>query len=177
MEVNDMSMESPRTPVKVVFRIGENPLKGAISGQLAEMVAAHFNDCPVYALMPYAAIDNDGWTESGDMVRCFTEHKNVREEVAVEWKTIIRDTKPAEPAQYASLLRSLEEYGFEIESILATQVDTATRTMVRKAPESNSQPDEDLFGDDEVVSEDFVIEFDIVNDDLNAGFLDPEEWA
>ena len=171
-----MTMGPTVIPVKVVFRIGENPLRGAISGMLAESVISAFNSRPVYALMPYESIENEGWTESGDMVRCFTEHNNTREEVAVEWKTIIRDTKPAEPAQYSSLLCSLEEHGFEVVAILATQVDSATRTMVKK---DKSQPDEPLFPDedDEIVAEDFVIEFDIVNDDLNAGFLDPEEWA
>ena len=31
--------------------------------------------------------------------------------------------------------------------------------------------------DVEYVTEDVVIDFDIVNDDVDAPFLDPEEWA
>jgi hypothetical protein len=177
--MSNMQPSEPKIPVKVVFRIGVNPLKGAISGKLAGALRSAFDDQPIYALMPYVSIANEGWRESGDMVRCYTEHRGVREEVAVEWKTIIRDTKPAENYQYGSLLQSLEEHGFEVETILATQVDHATRTMVKK---DNSQPDEALFTDDssqdvEIVAEDFTIDFDIVNDNLDAPFLDPEEWA
>jgi hypothetical protein len=184
----DMSMISPKIPVKVVFRIGENPLKGAVSGRLAAFVKDAYFNAPIYALMPYEIITNEGWNQA-DMVRCFTEHAGEREENAVEWTTIIRDSSPAEPEQYASLMQSLIDHGYDVEPILATQVDHSTRKMskrLKKQPSrDDSQTDDDLFGDSsqdtdddtEIVAEDVVIEFDIVNDDVNSGFLDPEEWA
>ena len=102
----DMSMEFPKIPVKVVFRVGENPLKGAVSGRLAAFVKDAYFDAPIYALMPYEIITNEGWNQA-DMVRCFTEHAGVREENAVEWTTIIRDSEPAEPQQIWASFGSL----------------------------------------------------------------------
>ena len=182
---------SPKIPVKVVFRIGENPLKGAVTGRLAAFVKDAYFDAPIYALMPYESIGNEGWTQA-DMVRCFTEHAGEREEVAVEWTTIIRDSRPAEPRQYASLMQSLNEHGFNVEPILATQVDHSTRKMSKrtKLPDrDDSQSDDDLFDDSpqdtdddtEIVSEEITIDCEIVNTDLNINGVGSEsfseEWA
>mgnify|MGYP003136151631 CR=1 FL=1 len=186
----DMSMESPKIPVKVVFRIGDNPLKGAVSGRLAAFVKDAYFNAPIYALMPYEIITNEGWNQA-DMVRCFTEHAGEREENAVEWTTIIRDSEPAEPEQYASLMQSLIDHGYDVEPILATQVDHSTRKMSRRTKPSrdDSQTDDDLFGDSsqdtdddtEIVSEEITIDCDIVNADLDTHGIGSdsfaEEWA
>ena len=179
-----MSMDAPKIPVDVVFRIGNNPFAGAMSGALMANVMDAFATPPINALMPYERIGNAGWTQQG-MVRCYTDHAGQKEETAVEWTTIIRDTKPAEPHQYDALMQSLNEHGFDVTPILATQVNTDRRTKIHSNPDPRDdvQSDEDLFGDssqdadDEIVVEDVVIDFDIVNDDVGSGFLDPEKWA
>jgi len=178
-----MSMESPKVPVDVVFRIGENPMKSVVSGMLAEKIVGSLKD-PIYAIMPYADIVNAGWKQA-DMVRCYTMEDDLSEEVAVEWTTIVRDTKPATPEEYNDLLLLLEAHGYEVSPMLATSVDHATRKMVKSRPEP--QPDISLFSDNssqdvEFVSERIEIEFDVVNDNVDAesgvgSDKFKEEWA
>lgn len=162
-----MSNEEPRIPVKVVFRIGENPMRGAITGMIAQRIEDSLVD-PVYAIMPYADITNAGWKQA-DMVRCFIADENGIEEVAVEWTTIMRDTTPATPEQYNGLEDYLTEHGWDITPIDATQVDHATRKMVKK---KNPQPDNNLFSDSsqnvEIITEEFEITLDIVNDNVDS---------
>ena len=142
-------------------------MRGAITGMIAQRIEDSLID-PVYAIMPYADINNAGWKQA-DMVRCFVADENGIEEVAVEWATIMRDTTPATPEQYNGLEGYLTEHGWDITPIDATQVDHATRKMVKQ---KNPQPDDNLFSDSsqnvEIITEEFEITLDIVNDNVDS---------
>ena len=163
-----MSMIAPKIPVTVVFRMGPNPLKGAVTGLLAGGLKEIFDKAPVYALLPYARITNSG-ANAMNLVRVFADDIDGRNEYATDWTQMIRDTTPATPDQYQDLLTSLSEHGYDVTIIKATQVDHVKRKTL--------YIDEVEAPDVEYVTEDVVIDFDIVNDDVDAPFLDPEEWA
>ena len=81
----------------------------------------------------------------------------------------MRDTTPATPEQYNGLEGYLIEHGWDITPIEANQVDHATRKMVKQ---KKPQPDDNLFSDSsqnvEIITEEFEITLDIVNDDIDS---------
>ena len=161
------SMNPTSIPVKVVLRKSENPLKGAVSGALAGALKDMFDERKIMAIMPYARIANDG-ANANNLVRVM----EIGDEYVCDWTQLIKDTLPATPDEAQDLLTALNEHGYEVEVIKATQVDHIKRKslFMKKAD------------DQDMVVEDITIECDIVNDDIEAetgigskSFA--EEWA
>ena len=161
------SMNPTKIPVKVVLRKSENPLKGAVSGALAGALKDMFDERKIMAIMPYARIANDG-ANANNLVRVM----EIDDEYVGDWTQLIKDPLPATPDEAQDLLTALNEHGYEVEVIKATQVDHIKRkSLFMKAQEDPS-----------LVVEDVVIECDIVNDDVDTrsgvgseSFA--EEWA
>lgn len=172
------------TPVKVVFRIKERTVLSstAITGELADLVkrmsgfatdtdSDHVEDVAeerLFAILPYHPLPEG--EKSKDMVAVMLAD-GTRE--VHHWSTLIKDTKDAEPEQYASFMADMENNGYEVEPITARQVNALLRRAERPVVSAERQADEDTF---EV--EDIYLEGSITGD-LDSSFSSSftEDWA
>jgi len=185
-----MSMIPPKIPVKVVFRKAQNPFEGGLTGPLADKIIKEIA-VPIYGVMPYLPIGPAGDRSKADnLVRVFILYPDGgQEEAATDYTTLIQRTNPASPDEYAKLKLALENHGFEVEAIKATNINhdarksidiEKVRDIVREALEEGAKALSDAAAD--IQSEPIEINFDVVNDDLeSSGGVGSEsfteEWA
>jgi len=171
------------TPVKVVFRASKRQGASAITGPLADLVRQMSNlsakdttgnavntkkEGGVFAILPYHPLPPGQKTD--DMVAVMMPD-GTRE--VKHWPSIIKDSVDAEPDAYAPFMADMENNGYEVEAIIARQVNALLRRAERPVVSAERQADEDTF---EV--EDIYLEGSFTGDldsSFSSGFT--EDWA
>ena len=168
-----ISTEAPRVPVKACFRFVPGPERG-LSGPLAGLVAGLADitaNASVYAILPYIPLPPG--QKAADMVAVL--YPDGTRDVG-HYPTLIKESKSAGEAQYAALLRDMEERGgYEVTPIEATQIDALMRRAERAIGDESPTVDDDS-SESVIEVEDIVIEGTIGG---SVGWTDGfvEDWA
>jgi len=191
-----MSTTHALIPVKICFRSVPavlNDAGSALTGTIGELIkkrhAENFASKParIVGILPYTPLP--AGMKAGNQVACMAAGG---ERFVADYTQFIKDTKPCSPAMYDALITEMrEKFGWDVEAIKATQINHDLRRLEVGAGEpsaaelaaqepSVSPPTTD--DNTTIVAENFTIELDVVNDDVEAsgGFGSAsftEEWA
>jgi hypothetical protein len=191
-----MSTTHALIPVKICFRKVPavfNNAGEALTGTLGELIkkrhAENFASKParIVGILPYTPLP--AGMKAGGMVACVAAGG---ERFAADYTQFIKDTKPCREEDYNALITEMREVaGWDVQAIKATQINHDLRRLEVGVGEpsaeelaaqepSVSPPTTD--DDTTIVAEDFTIELDVVNDDVEASGAFgsasfKEEWA
>jgi len=175
--------KAPHTPVQICFRrmpsIDPTGLKGLLVDEES------LNAPRVLGILPYTPLP--AGMKAGGMVACVGAGG---ERFACDYTTLIKDTLPCNEEHYTALITEMrEQAGWDVQAIMATSINHTLRTIERVAGDTSAEelaqvPDSSspITDDSTIEVEDFVIDFEIVNDDVDSktGYGSDafkEEWA
>lgn len=187
-------------PVKICFRKVPavfNDAGEALTGTLGELIkkrhAENFASKPaqIVGILPYTPLPPG--LKAGNQVARVVLHSDRMERSIADYTQFIKDTKPCQPADYEAIVAVMREsYGWDVEAIRATQINHDLRRLevgVGQPPaeelaaqEPSVSPPTTEDDNTTIVTEDFTIELDVVNDDVEASGAFgsasfKEEWA
>jgi hypothetical protein len=191
-----MSNTHALIPVQICFRRVPavlNDAGSALTGTLGELIkkrhAENFASKParIVGILPYTPLPPG--MKAGGMVACVAAGG---ERFAADYTQFIKDTKPCREEDYNALLTEMREVAkWDVQAIKATQIkhdlrrlevgvgEPSAEELAAQEP-SVSPPTTD--DNTTIVAEDFTIELDVVNDDVEASGAFgsasfKEEWA
>ena len=170
----------PQTPVSVCFR--RMPVESlGLSGTMVDTDSIRVNR--VLGILPYTPLPTG--MKAGGMVACIGAGG---EQFACDYTQLIKDTLPCNEDHYADLITEMrEKAGWDVNAIKATSINHTLRTIERVAGDVSAEELAQTPSDSPPITEDFTteteeftIDFDIVNDDIGStamGDQFKEDWA
>jgi len=188
-----MSTTHALIPVQICFRRVPavfNDAGEALTGTLGELIkkrhAENFASKParIVGISPYTPLPPG--MKAGGMVAVYGAGG---ERFATDYTQFIKDTKPCREEDYNALITEMREVaGWDVRAIKATQINHDLRRLEVGVGEPSAEelasvsPPTTEDDNTTIVAEDFTIELDVVNDDVEAtgafgSASFKEEWA